>query len=334
MLGQVSVDTIKASVVLDAPLDVNAFDRRHETTSRGKSYVKFTTGTKDEETIPRVTYYPNEQRLLCEVSLPKFFRGDNVKPLSASEVGEALDRLTVWLRERFGRVPDIRKWSTRRVDYAANWTVGNLLDTYLESLGNLSLARYERRRYSSGVRWQSGSRHVTLYDKFKESGNPQAKGVLRFEVQNKASAINYMSKQWFGDCGVTIDVMTSPGVSHHVVAYFFDKLGVVDASQVEAKIVKMIELFPHSWAQANTYRDLIEKQGVDAYKTGPMSSTTYYRYKRKLSDAGLLGGNRDNTKLEALRLALPKNLKVQNLPPYHGVNQLQQKFSKIFREVV
>lgn len=300
----VGVDTIRASIEVPAPLDELRFSRKHEINTGRGQILKLTNA--DRENMPRLTYYPNDKRLICEISLPKLSQGHNITPVDPAS---AIIRLDEWLGERFD-LPSVGDWTATRVDYFASWKVDELMPDYLAALSTLELPRYERISRDNSVVWKAKTRHITWYDKFRESGQPESAGHLRFEVSNRKSALQYMRKEY--GCAL-VSEWIGISMSHEVVAHFLTRLGVGDLVAHQSDIGTLKQIFPRSWAQAKTYLELIEARGRNLIDDGTMSKTTFYRYRKALSEAGLLGANRSERTLPGLRLD-PEEVKIEK---YH-----------------
>lgn len=278
----VGVDTIKASIPVWA-LAPEAFDNHHEVRDQhGEvSLRKWTINRSDE---PRLTYYASNGRALVEVSLPKYYSGQNTIPLSHEESLLAVAKVDAWLAD-IGEFPPLKLWAVRRADYFTGWRVGEeAMPVYLDAIKRLEMVRYERHVFRTGVSWRTKSRVMQLYDKYAESGQEVSRGVLRFEVSNKQDAITYMQQAWFPFLSCTVEAFLSPKVHQQVVSHFLTRLGI-DRLQLEA--VDMVDLvlrreFGRSWAQAKTYLQLIDQYQSDVWRRGYMSRASFYRYKGKL----------------------------------------------------
>lgn len=296
IIGRYGVDTVRASEVLVEPLSERFFPRRFKI---GK-IEKWATRAEGHE--PACAYYPEDRRLIFEVSLPYFASGQNVEPVDAAA---ALVKVNKWLLAKFDRkMPHVGLWSTSRIDYFTTFQVGDDLPDYLAVLKNRELPRYERVEYQrGGVVWRAKSRHINCYDKWLECG--QGRGELRFEVCNRKSAINYFARRWLGLSGRPLYSLISRESSYKVVAHFLNALDVFELEAAREGIADFKEVFPRSWAQAMTYRDLIARRGSDAWRDGTVPRSTFYRYRKALREAGLLDIPNCERLLEPLRLMAP-----------------------------
>lgn len=321
------VDTMRISVGMLEAISESKFSRLHETLT-GRGLIRKLTN-KNGLHEPRCAYYPDDLHFIVEVSLPKFFRGSNVTNLTPAETEEALDKLDDWLGDSFGHMPaSVRHWRVKRVDFATSWQVGDMMAFYLNALASLSLPRYERRIYPRSVAWQNKSRKVQFYDKFAESNDEQAKGLLRFEVASHKDAVAYMAHAWFGVAPTLSSLLSH---SDFVVASFLARLGVDSIAQTDATIPALKETFGSRWAQAQSYLHLLN-DGIDGYKAGLVPRSTWYRYKRQLAGAGLCGSDGNN--IQTLpRLVLSQNLDYQKTHPYQTAHCAPEIFPEFFEEV-
>lgn len=273
-----SVDTIKASVFQEVRLPASMFDGTTDMTRKDTQITKYTVEGGVGE--PRVTYFPFDDRLLVEVSLPKFLCGSNIQQLSQEQLACSIDKLNQWLWERFsGKTSDVRHWQVRRIDYATHWEVGNDMALYLDAIEKTSLAKYRQRIYETGVDFKNNSRKIALYDKEAQSRERQAWGLLRYEIQNERDACKYMASDWF-HCAQTVEQMATTKNARYVLDRFAKALHLETSTQVIIEDEDLRLHFGRRWAQAKTYQQIIKEQGYKGKNLIPRS--TYYRYKREL----------------------------------------------------
>lgn len=118
----------------------------------------------------------SDGRVRVSGSLPKFWRGDNVRALTFPEHVAALQQV----REAFGCNPD--HVSVHRLDMAATMALPRPAVQYLDVLGETSY--FVRHCYPASVQYVNGLRTRSFYDKGKKDGLTK-KNWLRFEVQYK-----------------------------------------------------------------------------------------------------------------------------------------------------
>lgn len=125
--------------------------------------------------------------LWAEVSLPKLLWGQNVDTLGHDQLEAAFDHWDGKIHEVFPDMPRLREWELRRVDATANV----LMPTQSEVVGTVNslkgsfLGGRTPIVGDSGVsvRWPGRRGHMAtkVYDKLRESGLEQARGILRVE---------------------------------------------------------------------------------------------------------------------------------------------------------
>ena len=126
--------------------------------------------------------FDKKPALTLEYSLPKLIFGNNIEEIR--DIPWAVDRGN----EEIAKVPglegiDIKEGRLTRLDLAYNHQVGKRLRDYI---GALSRMKYPHRKtviyQHESVYFNSGRSRTYFYDKFKESGDVAAKGMLRQEA--------------------------------------------------------------------------------------------------------------------------------------------------------
>lgn len=141
-------------------------------------------------------YSPVSGRLKVETSLPKVMFGNNVRMLGSSGLPGVLDEFSNRICDVVGGdLPHVAKWDLRgRVDFVFAWRVGGKdfsVGDYLHAFRNLELSRHYAQSVDreATLYWRNKARVIRLYDKYRESADSFARGVLRFEVQvNRAKS--------------------------------------------------------------------------------------------------------------------------------------------------
>lgn len=276
---KVGIDTVKITATF--PVDVTVFERVHESGNGVKSFVKL---TRNHDDI-RATYYPNQERVVIEASLPKLLHGDNWDLVTDAELPSALARLVGWL----GDCPDVGQWKVLRVDYAADWQIERGVQSYLDALSKASLNGYDKTLFKNGVSWRNQSRVIRWYNKTVEQGYCHRLDVrLRLEVSTLPSGVWYIarSRGWESN----VQSLVSDGVSRSVLSHWLTKLGVCEGwGSTDDIRSRVYSLFGRRAAGALEHLYLIQTHGSDAVALGLTSKASYYRYKDELSRAGLLG---------------------------------------------
>ena len=133
--------------------------------------------------------------LSLESSLPKLVYGNNLQTLC--DATPALERLQEFLADYVdGPVPKIGEMPFSRVDFCHNFQVGPSLPDYVRTLSQVPFLRHQASidEYDGVEWWGKNGRRVRVYDKYHEILEkdkrrvPEARGVLRFEVEIRRKA--------------------------------------------------------------------------------------------------------------------------------------------------
>lgn len=299
---------------------------------------------------PRMTLWPSSEDdheggelpngwLKCEFSLQRMYiqelhneHGlvddtvylDNMTQAQAMRGLRAVDE---YLRSNFGMMPSIHTWKCQRIDYAWNFEVGKLLPVYLSVVEHLRLSNYSRHPFDAaeGVVFKgrgARSRWVKFYNKVRQlvallgtKVSPD-EHVLRFEMSNYKDATRYMADKWFG-CDRAVGEMVHPGRCLYALAKMWEMLSLTKSEgygRSEYELFRIAEAFTtrrrgtayyvlHSWRVL----------GLDAYKLGHVTKSTYYRLMRELKELGFLASVSDDVDereaLPALHLAFDEYMK-------------------------
>jgi hypothetical protein len=282
----VGVDTIKISGDV-VGLSPAAFTSTHLVTGKdGRQFGKFVYNGRKHE--PRVTYYPNTERLVVECSWPKFIYGDNARLIDDPAL--AIETLSLWLHRKFGLSVNVGDWHVIRIDYAADWVVGAMLPIYIEAFQRTQLSSHDRSDYEhDGVMWRSQSRAIKFYNKTSEQGfKEMASAVLRFELSHYRDSVRYICSSIGLDNSLT--ALASPSVVRKSLGAWLPKVMPIGFGADESVRAKVYELFPRP-GQALEHLRLINQHGTNAYHFGFTNKSSYYRYLKALRNADLLGSS-------------------------------------------
>jgi hypothetical protein len=305
-------DTVVASIEWPEPLDESVFTGGQSTSDlQGSETLRL---WRNEPHQPRLTYWRRVGqmggRLRVEFSIPKMA---NISPYdnpTESDKARAIDRVQNYLGQQLSyRFPQLSQWNVSRVDYAWNWDVGKHLSVYMSMLQQLSIGGMARHPYpdAQGVIFKSkqrGSRWIKFYDKGKEQGDLSC-NVLRFEVSNYKRTIPYMCESWFG-CDRTVGEVLRPGRALYCMAVMWQRLGLANAATYggdsPSLMIRMRKDFGNAALAAYGALSAIHTYGDGAFKEyGLMSSNTYYRWKRALTEHEYMTEH-SSTSLMALHL--------------------------------
>jgi hypothetical protein len=242
-----------------------------------------------------VENYPNGL-LKLEFSLPQMSSGYNpLDNMQMESVDAALARVDAFAATICDGLPPVREWTCQRMDYTYNWRVGKQLREYMTVLQSLRVSGMHRHPFDAneGVVWKAKNRWIKFYNKSLQSGIRGSDEVLRFEVSNYKDALKYMCSKWF-DCERTVGELLHPGRALYTMARMWDKLGLHSAETYGTDGLvhqKLVELFGHRGAQAAAWHlNLIRTYGTTAFSEGVKltSKSSYYRWKTKLQDSGVI----------------------------------------------
>lgn len=291
------IDTLAATVGVDG-LDETLFDRvsisRAMDDDEGDEMRRFY--NVRTATAPALTYFPYSKagpRLRVEASLPKLL-GKPIAILGQEDVDQALVEMDAYLRARGLPVPPVAEWVCRRWDICYGWLTGDLTPVYIAALSKMQCSTYRRVPFGpSGVVWKSakGYRWVKFYDKRRELGF-KVGGVLRFEVSNYRNGVKYIAKKRH-EIPQTVGRMTRRDVVYKELRYWLERVGVYDApfGNQDNLMQQLVEAFgTRSAPVAHYFLTVFQQHGIAAYKEplNLMTQSTYYRWRSKLINAGLL----------------------------------------------
>lgn len=255
-----------------------------------------------EAYAPRVTYWPEAELLKLEFSISKMADVDPQTNTDEAAKERALDNVNAFARQ-FGDLPDVRTWTVQRVDYCWMWDCGEQVDEYLHVMSELVASGMARSTYKHGVVWKAGNRWTKFY---------RRKQMLRFEVSNYRDAVVYMAKHWF-QCERTVEQMLKPERAIRCMAEMWKRLGLDGLDEYKASdalLCKLRETYSNQVGQAFYVLHLIIEFGSQAIARGLVSSSSFYRWKRRLAADGFLAMS--ETTMDALLLPSTENLKTSH----------------------
>lgn len=132
--------------------------------------------------------------LWVEASLPKILRGNNVEALRESgDIARAIEKINNVVSSIIGWDADLTGWQLSRLDVTADrrFTPVSNLQVVLHRLASERIARTYPTIRPGSVTWSRkwGSASFVVYDKFRESGDHRASGLLRVECQAKGHGV-------------------------------------------------------------------------------------------------------------------------------------------------
>jgi len=137
-----------------------------------------------------IKYLPGVEEIVVETSLPKVLHGENISLLSDTDRDRLFDTLSNRLADHVGDISRVDKWKIRgRADFCFAWDVRqgavNHVSDYLGAFRSVSVSRMHSESIEKEATqyWFNAQRRLRLYDKYRETRDPKALGLLRFEVQ-------------------------------------------------------------------------------------------------------------------------------------------------------
>ncbi|RAZ81524.1 phage/plasmid replication domain-containing protein [Planococcus halotolerans] len=142
--------------------------------------------------IPFIIYFTDSQRLLLQLSIPKFLFGENVTNIKPRDIDIFWEKLKTQMYELLGVEVEKEEWVIQRVDICWNFQVGSKVSEYIDHLGKKKLPRKNTIciNQNETVMYKNKSNSIMFYDKQKECEKRKqnseiihkAKGILRLEI--------------------------------------------------------------------------------------------------------------------------------------------------------
>jgi hypothetical protein len=258
--------------------------------------------------MPRLTWTHREDAdwLTAEVSLPKFYFGNNVESLNDSQLQTALVDVGAYIEDKAQAAFDVPTAFVGRVDFCHNFKLESESEVkkYIRSFQQVRLPRYDTQAVNdSTVTLYAKSRQVCIYSKFDEVGQDKdlpksllasSKGILRIEPRYlKSSSVSALAKR-LGTTR-TVENLLRSDVSGTVMQSELKRIGADKPILSSVSLHRqLVELFGIN--KAVKYAGFLEmrnEQGEDFVKVH-ISKPTYQRIKKELSDAGLWLQAKDN----------------------------------------
>jgi hypothetical protein len=250
---------------------------------------------------PRVTVvcHDTSVMVLSEVSLPNMLFGTNVRELSRSDLSVAFELESQLVSAMIGREFDARHALIKRVDFCANFSVGeSYITAYLEAARKSGLARRVRHIYDTGVTFKSKCLETLLYDKGAEMAQsrrghkhnaalPSGVGLLRLEDRYSGKAVTRLVDN-LGLENKRALTLLKPEVASYVLNKKLVALGLsAPVVNNDALLRRFVDEFGKD---APTLYGILEYRnsfGEKYWTFLDMSHSTHHRNKKKLVEAGL-----------------------------------------------
>jgi len=186
----------------------------YKDSNTGMDCTKFKLRTNN---IPMMEYNTFTQRLVVELSIPKFLYRENVTNLKQKEIETFFSLLEEELYQNLSVRIDKTEWQIKRIDVSWNFQAGHKVTDYLNQLKQMEIPRLVKTVYQDGetVSFGNKSRETIFYDKQKQCKNnkdpvdivKRAYGLLRMEIRpsyhemrkydKERKAVNLLTKDFF-----------------------------------------------------------------------------------------------------------------------------------------
>jgi II/X family phage/plasmid replication protein len=254
--------------------------------------------------LPRLTFTHQERTggswLSSEVSLPKFYFGNNVQMLNPEQLQTSLSDMQQFVETATELSFDVPSAKLGRVDFGYNIRLENenAVKAYLRSFNRLFLAKYKRVSIDDEtVTMKSKSREVCIYSKFQETFKQkdvssellqQATGILRFEPRFKnVAACGRLAKSLGFENNV--QSLLTPATAKLQIEAEIKRLGIGKTIKTEKNMIDL--LIENFGAKASEYYGFLKAReilGDSFYTSGAISRATYFRRVSELRNAGCL----------------------------------------------
>lgn len=311
------IDTVKFKIPLSEEQFNLILKKSHEIvkTNNQNNIVEFRIvnndieiGSYDRKITIRIF---DTQHANVELSLPKFYLGNNVELLYPSQVEMALQRLQDCLQDHYGDFPPYMNWSLERLDLCYAWRYQDQ-QTAVRALSVLKTFDYPRKSkylYKDSVMWRGRHFSLKFYLKLPEfvqhdfhqlnrAGKHDfanrifalSEGVLRFEITMRKEQL----KDLWGKKILTYKELLDKENLEHILGEYLNRLlinldkSVMDDEQVLSKIRlagfrnrRIIDLFAY-------YKLCVSpKLNFKQIYKDHYNPSTIWRYKRDLKNAGV-----------------------------------------------
>ncbi len=267
--------------------------------------------------LPRLTWTHQERTggswLSSEVSLPKFYFGNNVEMLNPEQLKTSLSDMQEFVETATELPFDVPSAKLGRVDFGYNIRLKDEheVKAYLRSFNRLFLANYKRVSIDdSTVTMKSPSREICIYSKFDEtykqkdlSGDilQQATGILRFEprFKNVAACTRLATSLSLEN---NVQSLLTPATAKKQIQAEIQRLGI---GRTITNDKNMLDLLRENFGiKASDYYGFLKAReiyGDNFWTSGTISRRTYFRKMKDLREAGCLLDT-DEVELSAIQV--------------------------------
>jgi hypothetical protein len=275
-----------------------------------------------EGDLPAFIQYVPGEGLKFEASLPRLVHGSNVQLLAPADVAPALDALADRVTELVGvALPDPEDWSIAgRADAVYSWdtTGAATIADYMQAFKPREIPRHYSQAVDrdSTLYWRNKSRVSRLYDKGEESGLPEARGLLRFEVQSRRFKAELRALGLHGEkdlspvrAGKVLNWSTARAVLARQLLALGADLVVTNEAALIARLLEAVrpstgkQLRPGTVARMLGVIHLLKEFGFDGLEDRGFARRTLFRWRSELAEFAVpIGAVRDGLVLPSLLL--------------------------------
>jgi hypothetical protein len=259
--------------------------------------------------LPRLTWTHQDRTggswLSSEVSLPKFYFGNNVQMLNPEQLKISLADMQLFVENATELPFDVPSAKLSRVDYGYNFQMNDerVVKAYLRSFNGLFLSGYKRVSIDEEtVTMKSKSRETCIYSKwretFKQKDAPsellqQATGILRFEPRFKTKAACGRLASRLG-LENNVRSLLTPETAKGQIQADIQRLGIDKPIASEKFMIELlIEKFGKRASDYYGFLKVRELLGDNFWTDGTISRATYFRKTKELRKAGCLLDTKD-----------------------------------------
>lgn len=323
-----SIDTVSLRWQRDFPENKDLRDEGWQPhyNSRFGNIDKWTHNHKGTN-LPRFTWSKPQEReswLTVEFSAPYLVKGTNALDVDDADIEAVFDLVSDYASQKVGVECDARKALVGRIDYAANFPVGQeSIPLYLEAALDAKVSRFcpPYRESETAVGLDTGgSRKIQLYDKHADVLNKVETGRLEGNAAKLALASSvgvlrlesrFKTTQTVTRLAKSLDIERSPEnllsceTAGKVIAMELKKLSL---DKPVAPDSERFESLHETFGDYKTVADLLgflayrDRFGDNFYRLPQLgiSKATYHRKVQMLKDAGLWLSSPSDRSLSAL----------------------------------
>ena len=253
----------------------------------GAEKVKMVTTGGENKTDPRLTYYPKDELLTAEVSLPKFLKNNNVELLDDDQLNQAKNKFITWIESLLGI--KIVNPKVIRLDCCYAWETEDV-NLYLKAFSGFPISGYTRSPYVQddgkiqGFTWRCKTVKINAYDKGIEAKLDV--NILRLEKQDLNNKAVLMTAAR-NDVDQNMDLISNQ-VSRNELRHFMARAGLTSKFSVKDDLfTKLVKEFGfEDGSKKYFFTELFKNYGVGMKNF--MSPYKYFHQRKEMLKNGWL----------------------------------------------